>query len=92
MTFLTLGNPSQSGFFDFTNIIKNKFLFIGFQNELSKYLLEFTRNLITAIVNARFNDPNASELTDLIKSHINGSYNDLKVYKTKLNKMFGMPS
>ena len=45
---------------------------IGFKQDLYGYLLEYTRNLLQTIVNARDGDPDAKELIDLVKNHNSG--------------------
>ena len=42
-------------------------------------MLEFTRNLIGAIVGARNYDPEAKELLSLVQNHTNGEFKDARV-------------
>ena len=42
-------------------------------------MLEFTRNLIGAIVGARNYDPEAKELLSVVYNHTNGMFRDVRV-------------
>ena len=51
-------------------------------------MLVYTRDMITAIVTARGDITTVHKLTDIVKDHVSGNFNDVRVSETTLLKTF----
>ena len=65
-------------------ILSNSIIFLGFKKELTEYMLVYTRNMITAIVTARGDITTVHKLTDIVKDHVSGNFNDVRVSQCTL--------
>ena len=59
-----------------TSITIQCVLLLEFKKNLYNYYLEYTRNLITTIVNARNGSVELTDLRDLVSNHTAGNYSD----------------